>query len=326
MTSACFFPNVGKDGAELWTSSSLLSDVSPYYDDLLSSGFAESVTRLGKRPRLPSPQTVDAPPPSASASSKLEPSPLSPETVATQTGTASMRLAEEEESNPQSHKPDALGAADAEADGGGAGAADGGAAGTKDEDVVYEDSDDELDEIVARKAPNLLKATDGDAEVEYRQIVIKDAAWSTYRAVLAYAASGEIALGCLSSWRKAFSLTRAARRNELEHDLELNPLFPLLVSPRSVYQLAHLLQMDDLARRALDEYRIQLTTGNAVHELFSDSVQKFDELRAAAMTFCAQNWHEIKRTAAMEEVRERIAKGELPHAAPILMELLDSEA
>jgi hypothetical protein len=59
-----FFPRVQDDGAELWTSSNFLSGVSHYFESLLWSGFAESVTQTRKRPRTrastatPAPQVV----------------------------------------------------------------------------------------------------------------------------------------------------------------------------------------------------------------------------------------------------------------------------
>ncbi|GAA5904130.1 hypothetical protein JCM6882_003954 [Rhodosporidiobolus microsporus] len=66
-----FFPNVGKDGAELWTSSALLSSASPYFKDLLSSDFFEATTRHGKRPRT----AVTTPPALSTSTSAAEAAP-----------------------------------------------------------------------------------------------------------------------------------------------------------------------------------------------------------------------------------------------------------
>ncbi|GAA6002662.1 hypothetical protein JCM10207_007615 [Rhodosporidiobolus poonsookiae] len=49
------FPRPHKDGAELWSSSDLLLRSSAYFKTLLESGFAETVSRRGKRKRVQSP-------------------------------------------------------------------------------------------------------------------------------------------------------------------------------------------------------------------------------------------------------------------------------
>lgn len=58
-----FFPHVGKDGAELWTTAALLSSTSDYFKDLLASKFAESVVIGSKRARRSPPPAVRPPMP-----------------------------------------------------------------------------------------------------------------------------------------------------------------------------------------------------------------------------------------------------------------------
>ncbi|GAA5856756.1 hypothetical protein JCM8547_008825 [Rhodosporidiobolus lusitaniae] len=55
------------------------------------------------------------------------------------------------------------------------------------------------------------------------------------------------------------------------------------VSPKSVYRLAHLLELPQLASLALADFQVQLTVHNAASELFSETSGCYDELRDIAL-------------------------------------------
>ncbi|GAA5917583.1 hypothetical protein JCM6882_001987 [Rhodosporidiobolus microsporus] len=311
-----FFPAVGPDGAELWASSSALRSVSPYFEDLFESGFAEAVTRHGKRrPRLPSPagsvetsQPASAPSPGSSASNPAESAPLVTDDAQEMEGDVA--------------PVPAIGASK---EGGMASPAKLEASDFAPEDD--EDSDDELDALVATRAPQLLRAPDSDAETEYHQVTIKGrTAWSTYRAVLTCAMSGRIEFSRLRSSYINERDRHKGMMDESDEDFVDCPRYcPMGVSPKSVFRLSHLLQMEELAEKALTEFRQRLTADNVLHELLSPTAAKYDELRKEAMTFATNNWDEVKRSSGFKEIKAKVANGEMPHAAPILMELLEAK-
>ncbi|GAA6003717.1 hypothetical protein JCM10207_003561 [Rhodosporidiobolus poonsookiae] len=244
-----WFPDIGKLGAELWTSSKFLKAMSPYYEDLFSSGFADRAVLLR--------QAIHC------------------------TGCGVPRRQQQRAGEYAGRC--AAGSAHAAP-----------AEGPKDDG----DSDNEADALVIKHAPQILKARDADVDFEYRQVTIRGIAWSTYRAVLLYAATGDLVFGNIRSYTKGhplksgfvdlekWSLDRLTSEN---HN-------PLPVSPRSVYKLAHLLQMDDLAVYALDHYRAQLTVDNAAKELFSTTSERYNELKAAAKQFCGGDQVEIGKS------------------------------
>ncbi|GAA5895973.1 hypothetical protein JCM6882_005576 [Rhodosporidiobolus microsporus] len=57
-----FFPNLRKDGTELWASSDVLSKTVPYFRDLLTSDFSEATPRRSKRARKSGAQPLPPPP------------------------------------------------------------------------------------------------------------------------------------------------------------------------------------------------------------------------------------------------------------------------
>ncbi|GAA5832446.1 hypothetical protein JCM11251_006457 [Rhodosporidiobolus azoricus] len=289
-----FFPNVGTHGGELWTSSSLLSNISPYYKDLLSSGFSESVTRHGKRPRLNAREPVRS------------------------DTTAASNEAEEPA--------------------------------TADE-MKFEDSEDEFDALVAEKAPQLLHYSyPSSDETPFRQLTITSHSWSTYRAVLGHVLSARLRYGPLRSLRGtpdlvtsytdsleallagksgAEDVDKGKAKDKGEAPGDYSPperLLPLPVSPKSVFRLAHFLQMDKLADHALVELSEQVHAPNIAAELFGNVAEKYDEVRKVVMDVAVANWREVSKSEGMQQVREKIRSGEMAAAAPTLMELLDQVA
>ncbi|GAA6032233.1 hypothetical protein JCM8097_007136 [Rhodosporidiobolus ruineniae] len=311
-----FFPDVGKDGAELWTNADSLADASPYYYDLFESGFAEAVTKHGKRRRLDSPPNVDVPSP-GHLSSLAPAAPLVPSAPSTDPSQAKQPSSPPPPIGSANEQP-AISTAPKPMEAGETAPLP---PSQTDEVDEVDDPDVALDELFATKAQKLLLAEDGDAETEYRQITIRGTAWSTYRAVLAYIASSKI---IFNNGECKLHQVDLASPEELPRQYAKPPYYIPPVSPLSVYRLSHLLQMDDLSAKALEAYRLQLDTRNVVTDLFGPLAAQFDEIRREARRFAVSNWHDVKRGKAMQDIRQKVAAGELPQAAPILLELLDA--
>ncbi|GAA5892074.1 hypothetical protein JCM6882_005688 [Rhodosporidiobolus microsporus] len=165
------------------------------------------------------------------------------------------------------------------------------------EEKDYPDSDDETDALLfAEQPPNLEQPPEAD-DVPYRQITITQTAFATYHAVLIYLQTGFIHFGPLSSSFPSLNSPSPkfrSRADFLSESLADKLSLPLPVSPKSIYRLAHLLQLDDLQERALDSVRSSLSAANAAAELFSPTAIAYDELRKVILEFVKENWKEVR--------------------------------
>lgn len=124
-----------------------------------------------------------------------------------------------------------------------------------------DDSDDEADaHLLSTRPPSL--SSEGLGDLTFRQMTIKAARYSTWRAVLLYLTTGYIDFAPL--------LSSGARSDQLYHDhAKEEPDLPLPVSPKSVYRLAHLLELPDLEQLAFTAFVSSLTVsgGTAMRSL-----------------------------------------------------------
>ncbi|GAA6032206.1 hypothetical protein JCM8097_007125 [Rhodosporidiobolus ruineniae] len=269
---------------ELWTSSNLLRSISPYFQQLLTSDFLEATTKHRKRARDGGLVDIVQDPHSEETAALVPLSPDRPEVSTTS---------------------------------------------RRERDV--DDSDDETDDFLLSASPTSLKAKGKDTEdsFTFREIRITEAAYSTYRAILVWAYSGYIQFAPLLSSRPPppplapdapSSATSAPRY--LHNHLATTPSLPLPVSPKSVYRLAHFLEIAPLARLALSNLDSQLSISNCAAELFSDTSIAYDEVRNLTMGFAVRNWATVRVSDGFREVEQKVAAGEMGQAAPVLMQLL----
>lgn len=127
-----------------------------------------------------------------------------------------------------------------------------------------DDSDDETDKVFKDQRRSLAKPRSRHV-TPHKNVVVKDTAYTTYASVLLCLATRSIRFAQL---RSAPEQTRLA---DLTAANEANPGLPLPASPKSVYRLAHLLELGDLRAVALDEFFSRLQVENAAVELFSDT-------------------------------------------------------
>ncbi|GAA5873323.1 hypothetical protein JCM3774_005941 [Rhodotorula dairenensis] len=118
----------------------------------------------------------------------------------------------------------------------------------------------------------------------YKRVVVREAAYSTYAAVLVRLACRHIEFASLTS-----KLQRP-RKDEVEQFAKEHPHLPAPVSPKSVYRLAHLLELEELQEVAVRDFAAQLTSDNVVKELFSDVASSYKELRDTALDVTARDW------------------------------------
>lgn len=186
------------------------------------------------------------------------------------------------------------------------------------------DSDTELDEPYFKLNPPKRHEHEGDCAVEYKQITVPATPFSTYRAVLAYLRTGHIAFASLSSSCKPLNpSSEVSRAQTLARSVALGRA--CLVSPKSVFRLAHLWELDELQKRCLAFLSFDHRITNAAYELIDDAAIRFDAWRKVIIDFLVDLWDDVVETDAWKDVHAMIKRDEIPGAAPILLELMDAK-
>lgn len=175
-------------------------------------------------------------------------------------------------------------------------------------ELEFEDSDDEADEIyVEEKRP---AADPGD--MVYREVSITSATYSTYAALLLWLSSGNVDFAPLRSryrfgnWVEEEEKS-SSRKDDLFGFYKAHPNRAIPSSPKSLFRLAHFLDMPTLKALALASYKSMLSNNFVAAELVCDVLGAYEELRAAAVDFVAKgDWGQVRKSAAMQQVLKDI--------------------
>ncbi|BGO92113.1 hypothetical protein NBRC10512v2_004377 [Rhodotorula toruloides] len=163
-----------------------------------------------------------------------------------------------------------------------------------------------------------------DTSLQYKQIQITETSFSTYRAVLAYLRTDSIEFAPLSSDCKPLSTdAKHTRRHYLA--VSLDAKLPTLVSPKSTYRLAHLLELGALQKICINRLRHVLRPENAPIELFSSVSQLYDDWRKVILDYILDNWDAVMKTDSWKKKKGEIDSRKLPESAPILLELFEAK-
>ncbi|GAA5894300.1 hypothetical protein JCM6882_007625 [Rhodosporidiobolus microsporus] len=237
-------------------------------------------------------------------------------------------------------------------------AASGGGEG-KDEDMDEDDggydSDSEADDLYASSSPRPAKPALPPPELRYHEIRITEASYATYRALLCFLQTGHVAFAPLASTFYLPSSSSpspspaaspspasapATRLAHLSASLLSSPLLPLPTSPKSLFSLAHFLDIPALAALALSNFRAQLTPQNALLELFlpgsgstsgasggggdgaATAANKHDALRGAVVQFVKERGEEVRKTKEYGEVLGMLRSGEVRAGGAVVAELV----
>ena len=137
-----------------------------------------------------------------------------------------------------------------------------------------------------------------------RYVVVTDASIRTYEAVLTWIHTGSITFSALPS----ANLSRAHRGS---------------ASCKSVYALAHKLEIEELKKRACSDFASQLDEVNALKELFSKHAALYPDLSAAAMTATITHAKKIKAAGGHQYPKEVVGEGKVDpvYAGAMMAEL-----
>ena len=189
----------------------------------------------------------------------------------------------------------------------------------------FDDSDDETDRHVLGTQASLHESNARvDPKIRYKQVTVTQAAYSTYRAVLLYLSTGYIHFAPLTS---SFATSPTSRIEALEVEHKKNPHLPFPASPKSVYRLAHILELDNLEQAAMRFFHDEcLNLGTAPIELFSDLSRNHTEWRRMILERIMAQWDEVKASEVWATTTQRIKDGEIEGAGPTMVELLEAIA
>lgn len=183
---------------------------------------------------------------------------------------------------------------------------------------TWSESDEELDASVAPPAR---------PQTKVHTIEVTDHAFSTYHALIIWIHTGDITFGPLrpASAAAPRSMTSdcppPAKRAKKDATGTATPSTPPAVSPRSIYRLAHLLELGTLQADVLEAFASSLTVVNAADQLFSPTSVAYDEVRAAAVGFVAKNWDAVAKTEAMTAKLAQVEADEIEGGGLIMVAL-----
>lgn len=87
-----------------------------------------------------------------------------------------------------------------------------------------------------------------------------------------------------------------------------SPSAPLPVSPKAVYRLAHLFELEELKATALDNLSSQLTVDNIWFEALGEMAD-YEEVQKLLEEYLVKNWASAKKSKAMAAAQKELAAG-----------------
>ncbi|GAA5894794.1 uncharacterized protein JCM6883_002211 [Sporobolomyces salmoneus] len=178
----------------------------------------------------------------------------------------------------------------------------------------FTDSDEELDEDDGNKLELAASArSEPSPPVVYKTIRITQAAYSTYASVICWIGTGYIDFAPLKSTSLFPSTSSGPESTQAlpdDSNSSQSSSLPHPASPKSVYRLSHLLEIPDLSKLALENFKSQLTPQNAAYELYTDVASAYPELRDIALEYAVEDWEEVVKSKAWDEMRKKAEAGE----------------
>ncbi|GAA5820780.1 hypothetical protein JCM11251_003157 [Rhodosporidiobolus azoricus] len=178
----------------------------------------------------------------------------------------------------------------------------------------------------------------GDGRARF-EVVVTDAAWSTYRSLLYYLYTDTITFSPLASTfysaREAASSSGttfpwATRREYLlaqtsggaEGTGGKGGVGP--ASAKAIYRLADKMDLVELKGRAYEHVVGSLTAENIVYEVFGSFSQRFDEIRQVEIAFLLQHWNTVRTSPQMRLVFDYLRTGRFPGFEDVWIELVQN--
>lgn len=185
------------------------------------------------------------------------------------------------------------------------------------DDDSDDERDDEFREMVTLKGSDDIESS---CSSTYHEVVVTSAAYTTYRSVLIWIHSNHIKFAPLSSSR--------SHQTKSDNPADMGVVISkeddtMKASPKSIYRLAHLLELPDLMQLAIDNIEARLTPSNVALEFFSEFSALYAEVRQVELDYFIDNYKAVKATGAMKLVEAQASRGVARNNFQAIMELLD---
>ncbi|TFK54321.1 hypothetical protein OE88DRAFT_1654944 [Heliocybe sulcata] len=148
-----------------------------------------------------------------------------------------------------------------------------------------------------------------------RTIVVKDAAYRTYKALMFYLYTGEIKFRPLTSSQKRSAGDAVAQEHASRS-----------CSPKSMYRLADKLGLEELKLLARDAIKSGLSEANILEEAFSKftATPGYGEIRKIELEILCKTCRSASVREDLPKMMRRVTLGELPHASEMVSSFMYS--
>jgi len=167
-------------------------------------------------------------------------------------------------------------------------------------------------DIIAQKEGSELYSS---SNFEGTTIVLLGAASRTWEALLYYLYTGCIEFAPLTQ-------NESDREDFFSRYRSENTDRPTPPSCRSIYRLAHKLELEGLRKLALQHLESQLSPETVLTDVFSEFTARYDEVKEMELSLVVRYWNFLKASAAFKEKMVEVTSGSIPHAADIISEIM----
>ncbi|KIK82044.1 hypothetical protein PAXRUDRAFT_832440 [Paxillus rubicundulus Ve08.2h10] len=143
--------------------------------------------------------------------------------------------------------------------------------------------------------------------MQSRHIFVKDTAFRTWKALCFYLYTGRVTFSDIKSQGKAPTGALNCTDN------------PPRCSPKSMYRLAYKVGLESLASKALKAISKRLTQTNIIHELSLVLPSRYPLILQTELDALFSNIDSVVVKSTLPSLFARIAKGEIPHGAGIMI-------
>ncbi|PSS15404.1 hypothetical protein PHLCEN_2v3280 [Hermanssonia centrifuga] len=180
---------------------------------------------------------------------------------------------------------------------------------SEDSDIEDDTTEDDSD-LPVDDASSARKGTGGIGRI----VILPHVAYSTWKALIFYLVTGEVAFAPLKSQRK-----ESVKEADTDDQSPPNSSAPLC-SPKSMYRIADQLELEDLKVLAQNDILSKLSADNILSELFSEFTSKHETICDLEITFACEKALDTISEHLAEWIKKIVLR-ERPYGAEVLASL-----
>lgn len=178
--------------------------------------------------------------------------------------------------------------------------------------IDFDDSDAEVEPSSSSVKLIPPKNEDSDCRVQFHQVPVSSGSYETYHSLLCWLYTGHIDFAHLKSnfiYQSFPPKNLQSRHLYLREFTEKHPGLPLAVSTKSIYRLAHFLELPELEELALKQFEKQLDNNNVAFELWGETAEKYEKIRDVCLDVAVKNWSEVVKSYSMIHIEAECERG-----------------